>query len=94
MSSQSQKSTGSQSRRAERKAAAEKSKRRNTLSMFAGAIIVALAIVATLFVINRPGSTLPPVKAAAELPPDVPTNGRTMGDPNAPVKIVEWGDYQ
>ncbi|CCF85023.1 hypothetical protein NITHO_4340008 [Nitrolancea hollandica Lb] len=34
------------------------------------------------------------MKAAAELPPDVPTNGRTMGDPNAPVKIVEWGDYQ
>lgn len=94
MSSQSQKPAGSQSRRAERKAAAKKSKRRNALSMFAGALIVALSIVVTLFVITRPGSSLPAVKAAAELPPDVPVNGRTLGDPGAPVKIVEWGDYQ
>lgn len=94
MSHQSQKPAGSQSRRAERKAAAEKSKRRSVLGMFAGAIVVALAIVATLFVVSGPGgSSLPPVQAAAP-PPDVPVNGRTIGNPDAPVKVVEWGDYQ
>lgn len=63
--------------------------------MFAGAMVVALSIVAALFVVSGPsGSGLPPVQAAAELPTDIPVNGRTIGDPNAPVKVVEWGDYQ
>ncbi|HEU4792525.1 MAG TPA: DsbA family protein [Nitrolancea sp.] len=95
MSSQSQKPTGSQSRPADRKAAPEKSQRRTALGMFAGAVVVALSIVAALFVVSGPGgSTLPEVQAAAELPPDIPVNGRTIGNPDAPVKVVEWGDYQ
>ena len=95
MSSQSQKPTGSQSRRADQKAAPEKSHRRTALGMFAGAVVVALSIVAALFVVSGPGgSTLPEVQAAAELPPDIPVNGRTIGNPDAPVKVVEWGDYQ
>jgi sugar phosphate permease len=95
MSSQSQKSARSPSRHAERKAAAEKAQRRNRLGMFAGAIIVAASIVATLFIVSRPSQTgLPPVKAATEAYANVPENGRTMGNPGAPVKVVEWGDYQ
>ena len=95
MGSQSQKSARSPSRPAERKAAVEKAQRRNRLGMFAGAIIVAVSIVATLFIVSRPGqSGLPPVKAAAEVNADIPENGRTMGNPGTPVKVVEWGDYQ
>lgn len=25
---------------------------------------------------------------------DVPTNSRTLGEANAPVKVVEWGNYK
>lgn len=28
------------------------------------------------------------------LPKSIPTNGHTMGVPNAPVRVVEWADYQ
>ena len=36
----------------------------------------------------------PPVVAAAPLDPAIPVNGYTIGDPNAPLLIVEYGDYQ
>jgi hypothetical protein len=34
----------------------------------------------------------PPAATVAEL--NVPVDGKTMGDPNAPVEVTEWGDFQ
>ncbi len=36
----------------------------------------------------------PDIVAAAPRDPAIPTNGYTIGDPNAPLLIVEYGDYQ
>ncbi len=36
----------------------------------------------------------PEVSIAPPLPDNIPTNGHTMGVPTAPVKVVEWADYQ
>ncbi len=43
-----------------------------------------------------PGESSPDrqVSIAPPLPKSIPTNGHTMGVPTAPVKVVEWADYQ
>lgn len=84
------------SRRAERKLAEARAKRRRQYSLFGGLVAVAIIVAIVLILVNRPsgGSDLPPIIAAQPLPQNIPTDGRTMGDPNAPVKVVEWGDYQ
>jgi protein-disulfide isomerase len=50
--------------------------------------VVALLIAASWPRGNDPGSTAPPLHTRAT------TAGRVNGSPNAPVKIVEFGDYQ
>lgn len=63
-----------------------------------GVAAVAIIAVAVLIIVNNRGSdstsNLPAVQAVA--PPDasIPTSGLTIGDPNAPVKLTEYGDYQ
>jgi protein-disulfide isomerase len=57
-------------------------------------LLVAILIAAALILLNRPQSTGAPIVAAAPLPASIPINGSTMGAANAPVSIVEWGDYQ
>lgn len=34
------------------------------------------------------------IQAPPDEGPDVQQNGRTLGDPDAPVEIVEYGDFQ
>lgn len=70
---------------------------RQTLDSFGGFTVVggiAFSIVAViaLIVINRPGSSAN--DEPFEPREHAQVNGRVMGDPNAPVKIIEYSDYQ
>lgn len=84
------------SRRAQRVIQARKQKRKRTLTMIGGAVAVALIVVVVLILFNRdttPAAANEPVYPPPELA-DVPMDGMTMGDPNAPVTVIEFGDFQ
>jgi hypothetical protein len=75
----------------------ERRSRRRRLLVVVGA--VALAVIVGLGLILLPnlvgGSSSPAnIQVAEGAPTGVPTSDRTMGDPNAPVTVTEWGDYQ
>jgi protein-disulfide isomerase len=79
--------------RARQRAQAAQAKRRRTIMLGAGitiALVVAIALIAT----NRSGANLPELQTVAAADTALPTNGRTIGDPVAPVHLIEYGDYQ
>ena len=60
-------------------------------------VVVAVIIVALLIVLNRPASTTPESASnrnQVAVPTGVPAEGNVMGDPNAPVTVEVWADYQ
>ena len=79
--------------RAQRKIAEEQSARRKRLTMVGSAIGVALLVALVVFLITRPREAGPPVLAAEPMSDEVPVAGMTMGPEDAPVTVVEWGDY-
>lgn len=80
--------------RAQVRADAEKARRRRLL-LIGGAIALALIAAIGLIWSNRDSSNLPTLHAAdAAALEGIPTDGRVIGDANAPVKLVEYGDYQ
>jgi hypothetical protein len=84
-------------RRSAQKLAAERAaRRRGRLRLLGGAVAVALVLAVGLIALNRPGGgpELPAIAAVASPYPDLPAEGRVLGDPAAPVTVVEWGDYQ
>lgn len=87
-------SSGRQQRRAARKSAEAQAVKRQQRTMLLGAIIAALIVAGVLIFLNRPQSPGADIVAAEALPSSIPTDGMTMGSPDAPVQIVEWGDYQ
>lgn len=86
------------SRRAERRIQERQAAQRRRYLYLGGAVAAAIAVALVLILANRDGggsNNLPPVKAAAvTIDPAIPRNGRTLGDPNAPVLLIEYGDYQ
>jgi protein-disulfide isomerase len=66
------------------------------LLVVAGALLITFALVLpTINNINKTANaTIIPVVTAAPQGVDVPMNGKTMGDPNAPVKMDVWEDFQ
>ncbi len=58
-----------------------------------GAIVIAVLIGGLLIFLNRPGASADDTEFVAR-ESDAPVNGTVMGDPNAPVRIIEYGDYQ
>ncbi|HET7034330.1 MAG TPA: hypothetical protein VFI42_01485 [Thermomicrobiaceae bacterium] len=98
MSNKSPRSEERRSRRAERKAAEERAARNRRLGLVVGAIglalIAGLALILVPRVTSGNGGGISDIVAAEGAPTGVPTSDRTMGDPNAPVTVVEWGDYQ
>ena len=86
-----------QSRRAERRAQAEQQAKRRRFAIVGGAIGLALVAALVLILVahftSGSGSN-GTITVAEGAPTGVPTNANTMGDPNAPVTVVEWGDYQ
>ena len=91
--------TRTATRRAHRSAqriAAEREARRRKL-LLAGSVAAAAVVALVLILLNLPDNTgdgLPAVAAASEPYPGVPAEGRVLGDLNAPVTVVEYGDYQ
>jgi hypothetical protein len=79
--------------RAQRKIAEEQSARRKRLMLLGGAIAGALVIALVVFLVTRPRDVGPPVLAADALPASVPVAGKSMGPEDAPVTVVEWGDF-
>ena len=79
--------------RAQRKLAAEQAEKRKRLLTIGGAI-AAIALAALLFFVFTRKPDAPPVAVAPPMEQGIAAAGRTMGDPNAPVTVVEWGDYQ
>jgi hypothetical protein len=79
--------------RAQRKVAEEQAARRKRLTMLGGAIAAALLIALVVFLATRPRESGPPVLAAEPMADTIPVEGMAMGAPDAPVTVVEWGDY-
>jgi protein-disulfide isomerase len=85
------------SKRQQRKIEQQRAERRKRLLMIVGGVAaVAIVAVLVLIVVNNrsDSSNLPDVQAGTPPDPSIPTSGMTIGDPNAPVKVVEYGDYQ
>jgi len=67
--------------------------------MFGGAIALAVIVVGALIFLNRPDDddddavdlalTTPPARDTS-----IPMDGRTLGNPDAPVTIIEYADFQ
>ncbi len=79
--------------RAQRKFAEEQAARRKRLMMLGGAIAAALIIALVVFLATRPREVGPPVLAAEPMSDTIPVAGMAMGAEDAPVTVVEWGDY-
>lgn len=80
--------------RAQVRAEAERNRQRR---LILGIAAVALAVVAAgaLIWFTRGSSNLPGLHTTdAAMLEGIPANGRILGDPNAPVHLIEYGDYQ
>lgn len=62
--------------------------------MLIGSVIAALIVAGFLIYLNRPQTPGADIVTAEALPASIPTDGMVMGAADAPVQIVEWGDYQ
>jgi protein-disulfide isomerase len=54
--------------------------------------IIAVAIIVAFFLLRDDGT--PSVKAGTAIDSSIPQSGLTIGDPNAPVALVEYADFQ
>ncbi|MEZ4504545.1 MAG: DsbA family protein [Thermomicrobiales bacterium] len=80
--------------RAQVRAEAEASRRRR-IALIAGAVALAVLVAGALIWTNRDASDLPTLQVAeAAALEGIPTDGRVIGNPDAPVHLVEYGDYQ
>ena len=79
--------------RAQRKIAEEQAARRKRLMILGGAIAAALIVALVVFLVTKPREAGPPVLAAEPLPDSIPVAGMSMGPEDAPVTVVEWGDF-
>ncbi len=80
--------------RAQVRADADRARKRR-LYLIGGAIVIALIVAGGLIWTNRDSSNLPGLhEADAAALADIPTDGRVLGDPDAPVHLIEYGDYQ
>lgn len=88
------------SNRARRRIEESRASRRRQLLAFGALGLVLVAVIAAVAVATngsgegKPRTLLPAVVAAEPLDASLPRQGRVLGDPNAPVTIVEWADFQ
>jgi protein-disulfide isomerase len=84
-------------------AAAQQAQRRKEMMKWLGTglLLVVFAVVAVIAIQQSRDSggsgsntDVAPVVAAQPIPEGVQQNGNILGDPNAPVLVVEYGDYQ
>lgn len=95
--------TGQSSSRPSVTLAAQQAKRRQEMLKWLGTglLVAIFAVVALIVIISRgdddsagSNADAATVVAAASIPEGIQQNGMVLGDPNAPVLIVEYGDYQ
>ena len=79
--------------REQRKVAAEEANRRKRWTIAAGTIALVLIVGLVAFLVTRPRDLGPPIEVAEAMSPTIPVAGMAMGPEDAPVTIVEWGDY-
>lgn len=87
----------SDSRRAQRVIQQQQERRKRLITYIGGAVVVAVVAVALLILFTRDsnGSAAnAEISDPPALPTDVPLEGRTMGNPEAPVTLIEYGDFQ
>lgn len=85
------------SRRAQRVIEAERAKRKRLLKIIGGVVGAALVVALVLLYVNRdttPEAAKEPVNAPPALAESIPLDGMVMGDPDAPVRVIEYGDFQ
>jgi protein-disulfide isomerase len=83
------------SKRQELRARREREQRTRNIIVIVGGGLVVLAIAAVLIISNLPKAPKPVGEITQPALVTRPqANGHSMGDPNAPVKIVEYSDYQ
>jgi protein-disulfide isomerase len=84
-----------------RRQEARRAKRRKLLELV-GAVAIAFAVAVGLILISQGGDDMsdssaadfPAVVAASPIEAGIPSDGRTLGNPDAPVTLVEYADYQ
>ena len=86
-----------QSRRSTSKSTTTTPRWRHTIDQWGGlpvlgSVAVAFVVVGALIFFNRPSST--PPDAIVSTSPQAAVSGRMQGNANAPVKIVEYADFQ
>lgn len=60
-----------------------------------GAVIAGVAIIAVVFLVNqKPATGTGELTAPTHIPPVDLADGRTIGNPDAPVTLEEWSDFQ
>lgn len=66
------------------------------MTIFGGLVAVAVVVALVLILLNRPGGgdDVSDITIAAERDPSIPASGRILGQADAPVKVIEYGDYQ
>lgn len=78
---------------------ADPERRRRLLQLAAGLVFLAVALVLVLIVVNSSNSSggdtsLEEVAEVKQLLKGIPQEGMVLGDPKAPVELVEFGDLQ
>jgi hypothetical protein len=79
--------------RERRRVEAEQAEKRKRYAIIGGAVAAALVVGLVLLLLNRPEAAGSPVLVAEPLPASIPLEGQAMGAADAPVTVVEWGDY-
>jgi len=90
-------SASNSSKRKTRAQVRAEAERARTRRLIVAVVIVAIAVIGggALVWFTRDSSNLPTLQAAdAAMLEGLPTSGRVIGDPNAPVHLIEYGDYQ
>jgi protein-disulfide isomerase len=84
-----------QSRRESRQLAAQKAaKRKKQVTVFGVAGVAILLAAALILVPRLGGGETGAISIAPDPVANIANSGQTLGDPNAPVKVVEWANYQ
>ncbi len=85
-------------RRAEREAQEAQTRKRYMIGGgIIGAFILILGIVTAIELIAQDDdddNDFPPIAAASATHGDIPSEPYLLGDPDAPVHLIEWSDYQ